>query len=250
MSARSVFDPLFIAWTYLVFVVSVSVWLPVMVILAIVTFPFDRGRRVVGRFLRWCAIVVARTCPLWTIRVEGRWPAGPRRAYVLVSNHESNVDPFILSHLPREVKWMAKDSLFRIPWIGWMLRLSGDIPVVRGDRESGGSALDKARHYLQIGVPVMVFPEGTRSRDGNLLPFKTGAFRLAIATRCPILPCVVAGTAGALEPGSLRLRRAKLRVRVLDPVEVSGLTADDVDSLRDRVRALIQKERARLAAES
>jgi 1-acyl-sn-glycerol-3-phosphate acyltransferase len=240
-------DLLAIAFTYLVLVAVLAIGLPVMIVLRLVTMPFDAGRLAVGRVLRLSAVVVVRSCPLWRVRFEGKWPAKGRRAYVLVSNHESNIDPFLLSHIPREVKWMAKDSLLHVPWLGWMLRLAGDIPVVRGEHGSGEDALKKARHYLDLGVPVMIFPEGTRSRDGKLLPFKTGAFRLAIESGCPILPCVVSGTSDALEPGSLRLRRAYLRARLLEPIEVSGMGHGDVERLKDSVRSVIETERARLS---
>jgi 1-acyl-sn-glycerol-3-phosphate acyltransferase len=95
----------------------------------------------------------------------------------------------------------------------------------------------------------MIFPEGTRSRGNGLLPFKDGAFRIAIETGAPILPLVVAGTRRAMAKGSFRFQRARARVKVLDPIETKGLTLDDVGALRDRVRALIEDAHARLLRE-
>ena len=120
----------------------------------------------------------------------------------MVANHQSMLDILLLSHLPREMKWVAKESLFRTPWVGWMLRMSGDIPVRRGDAESGGEALARARRrYLARGMSIMIFPEGTRSATGTLLPFKNGAFRLAIEAGVPVLPVAVNGTGAGMPKG-------------------------------------------------
>ena len=113
--------------------------LPLQAVLLVMTLPFDRNRTVAGRFLRLVAVAVSRTFPPWRLRVEGRWPG--RGPYVVVANHQSMLDILLLSRLPREMKWLAKESLFRVPWVGWMFRLAGDIPVRRGDAESGSEAL-------------------------------------------------------------------------------------------------------------
>src|SRR5690606_8565255 len=102
-------------------------------------------------------------------------------------NHESNADPFLISFLPWEMKWLAKASLFRVPVVGWCFRLAGDIPVHRGDAGSARTAMARCRGWIERGVPVMIFPEGTRSRTEELLPFKDGAFRLAVETGASIL---------------------------------------------------------------
>lgn len=144
---------------------------------------------------------------------------------------------------------MSKDTMFRIPCFGWMMRMAGDIRLVRGERGSAVQALAAARDRLTKRVSIMIFPEGTRSRDGNLLPFKDGAFRLAIEMGAPILPLVVAGTRQAMAKGSFRFQRARARVRVLEPIETSGLTIDDLPSLRERTRSLIADARILLLKE-
>ncbi len=137
------------------------------------------------------------------------------------------------------MKWVAKEELFRVPWIGWMFRLSGDIPVRRGDAESGRDVLARARWYLDRGMSVMMFPEGTRSRDGRMLPFKSGAFRLAIEAGVPVLPVAVHGTAGGMPKGSPWVRPTRAWARILEPVETAGMTEADVPRLRDLARARI-----------
>jgi 1-acyl-sn-glycerol-3-phosphate acyltransferase len=235
-------------WTWLVLVTCVLVWFPIMAVLRLVTAPFDRGRYAVGYFFRQIPVAVAALNPLWRFRRSGTMPADPRRPYVVVSNHESFVDILLISHLPWEMKWLSKAELFRIPVLGWMLRLAGDIPIQRGFGPSAIEAIARCREALANRVSVMIFPEGTRSTTADLLPFKDGAFRLAIDAGVPILPLVVHGTSTALRKHDWRFGPSTAVVRVLEPIETTGLTAADVPALKDRVRRLIVDTRAELAA--
>ncbi|HUL59825.1 MAG TPA: lysophospholipid acyltransferase family protein [Anaeromyxobacteraceae bacterium] len=223
---------------YLAVLLLLLVALPLQALLALATAPFDRNRWAPGRFLRVVGVLMARCYPPWRLRVEGRWPEGGH-AYVVVANHQSMLDILLLSHIPKEMKWVGKEELFRIPWIGWMLRLTGDIAVKRGDADSGTEALDKARAYLSRGMSVMFFPEGTRSKTGKLLPFKSGAFRLAIDAGVPVLPVAVQGTAEGMPKGSPWVRPCDAWARILEPVPTAGLGPDDTTKLRDQVRARI-----------
>jgi 1-acyl-sn-glycerol-3-phosphate acyltransferase len=168
---------------------------------------------------------------------------------VAVSNHQSFLDIFAMSRQRREMKWIAKEEVFRIPFIGLFFRLSGDIPVLRGDRESGGAALQKARWYLDRGMPVMIFPEGTRSRDGRMGAFKPGAFRLAIEAQVPILPVAVTGSAYGMPKGSPWIRPTLVLIRVLEPVETKGMTGADVVRLMATTRERIAAAEQELSAE-
>jgi len=222
--------------------------LPVQALLLVITAPFDRNRAVAGRFLRIVAVLITACFPPWRLRVAGRWPAGG--PFVVVANHQSILDILLLSHMPREMKWVAKRSLFEIPWIGWLLRMSGDIPVLRGDAESGGAALVKARAYLDRGMNVMIFPEGTRSKTADLLPFKSGAFRLAIEAGVPVLPVPVFGTARGMPKGGPWVNPCRAVARILEPVPTAGMRADDANRLRDQVRARIAAVLPELARET
>jgi 1-acyl-sn-glycerol-3-phosphate acyltransferase len=237
------------AWVWVETVLAVIIGWPVFCLVYAVTAPFDPGRYAAGRTFRLIAVTTVKLNPLWRFETSGERVRDPRRPYVAVSNHESWADVFLISHLPFEMKWLSKDTIFRIPLMGWMMQLSGDIKLYRGKKASAVQALLAARDRLAKRVSVMIFPEGTRSRDGNLLPFKDGAFRIAIETGTPILPLVVAGTRRAMAKGSFRFQRARARVQVLPPVETAGLTIDDVGSLRDRVRTMIAEARVRLQAD-
>lgn len=237
------------AWVWFETVALVILATPFAAILFALTAPFDKGRYAAGRFFRLLGVLSVKLNPLWKFSVSGTMIRDPRRPYVAVSNHESYADIFLISHLPWEMKWMSKETMFKIPCFGWMMRMAGDIQVVRGDRKSVVLAMRAARDRVSKKVSVMMFPEGTRSRDGELLPFKDGAFRLAIETQSPILPLVVAGTRDCMAKGTFRFQKARARVKVLAPIDVAGLTMDDVGALRDRTRDVIAAARVELVRE-
>ena len=234
-------------WAWLVLVVCILLWFPVLVLARLLTVPFDRGRYIPGYIFRRIGPAMASLNPLWRFRYSGTMPADPRRPYVVVSNHESFADILLISHLPWEMKWLSKAELFRIPVMGWEMWLAGDIPVKRGFGPSAVEAMARCREVLRERVSVMIFPEGTRSRTSELLPFKDGAFRLAIEAGVPILPLAVSGTGTALRKHDWRFGKSVAEVRVLDPVETAGLTLADVPALKARVRQTIVEARDTLA---
>ncbi len=203
------------------------------------TAPFDRGRYHAGRAFRQLAVAQVTLNPLWHFETEGTAPDNPRLPYVAVSNHESYADIFLISHFPWEMKWLSKDTIFKIPVMGWMMRMAGDIPILRGKKESVVSALAGCRDRLGKRTSVMIFPEGTRSKTEELLPFKDGAFKLAIEAGVPILPIAVSGTRHCMAAGTFAFRRARAKARVLAPISTTGMTKADVASLRDHTRDVI-----------
>lgn len=236
-------------WSWFAFGLCVAVWVPLVAVTYVVTYPFDRGRYWPGYLYRKMPVAHQMLNPLWRFRVTGDLPADPRNPYVVVSNHESFADILLISHLPWEMKWLSKKEMFRIPVAGWLMYLAGDIQVDRGDRESGQKAMAACADYLRNRVSVMIFPEGTRAVDGELGRFKDGAFRLAIETQVPILPLAVAGTKEALRKHDWRFGRADAEVHVMAPVPTEGLTLDDVDELRERVRDLISDQLATMRSD-
>ncbi len=236
-------------WAWLVLVLCILIWFPVMLILLLVTGPFDRGRYIVGYVFRRIGPAMATLNPLWQFRYSGTMPQNPRHPYVVVSNHESFADILLISHLPWEMKWLSKAELFRIPIMGWMMWLAGDIPVKRGFGPSAVEAMERCRKALRQRVSVMIFPEGTRSKTAELLPFKDGAFRLAVEAGVPILPLALSGTGTALPKHGWRFGQSAAHLRVLEPVDTAGLTLADVPALKARVRDLIVRTRDSLAAE-
>jgi 1-acyl-sn-glycerol-3-phosphate acyltransferase len=235
-------------WIWLVTGLVATLFLPWVAVVWLFTVG-DPGRYAAGRWFRRAAVTAVALNPLWKFRTSGVRIRDPRRPYVAVSNHESFADIFLLSHLPWEMKWLSKDAIFKIPIMGWMMKLAGDIEVHRGDARSRHEALEQCRDRLLKKVSVMIMPEGTRSPDGRLLPFKDGAFRLAVELGLPILPIAVAGTRDAMPKGSLLFNRAVAEARVLQPVETAGMALADVPLLRERVREMIEEARDALFRE-
>lgn len=226
------------AWIWLSIVLLILLWIPVMALTRL--FDRDPVHYATGRMFRRLGAAMTRVNPAWKIRIEGRYPDDPRLPYVVVSNHQSNADIPLVSRLPWEMKWVGKAELFRLPIAGWFMRLSDDIPVDRSSQKSRAAVLIRAREVLRQRCSVMFFPEGTRSRDGRLLPFNDGAFRLAVKAQVPILPLALDGTTDALPKGGwLFGPPTDIRLAVLDAIPTVGLTAADVPALRDRVVNLI-----------
>jgi 1-acyl-sn-glycerol-3-phosphate acyltransferase len=244
-----VLNRLISVWIWVTTGLVALAFLPILAVVFVFTAPFDSGRYKVGRWFRRAAVSAVKLNPLWDFRISGVRVEDPRHPYVAVSNHESMADIFLISHLPWEMKWLSKEAIFRIPVMGWMMRMAGDVSIRRTDRSSRFEAIELCRDRLNRKVSVMIFPEGTRSKTGELLPFKDGAFRLAIEEQLPILPMAVAGTRKAITKGSLVIGRSRAEVRVLEPVPTTGLTLADVAALREQVRSRIQEARDRLAAE-
>jgi 1-acyl-sn-glycerol-3-phosphate acyltransferase len=235
-------------WTWTVLGTLVLIWVPLLAVVVGLTWPFDRERYWAGRLFRQVGVITAKANPLWKFRWAGTAPIDPRRPFVVVSNHESFSDILLLSHLPWEMKWLSKAEILRIPVLGWCMRLAGDIPIWRGKMDSARGAMATALDVLRHRVSVMVFPEGTRSPGDAMLPFKDGAFRLAIEAGVPVLPLVVVGTRDALAKHDWRMNPADATVTVLEPIETTGLTLDDVTALKERVREVIFQARERLRA--
>jgi 1-acyl-sn-glycerol-3-phosphate acyltransferase len=242
-------QPILSAWAWIAAVGAVIFGFFYVAAVWLVTAPFDKGRYHAGRAFRQLAMAAAKLNPLWHFETDGTPPPDPRHPYVAVSNHESYADIFLISHFPWEMKWLSKDTIFKIPVMGWMMRMAKDIPIKRGKRESVVSAMQGCRDRLGRKVSVMIFPEGTRSKTEELLPFKDGAFKLAIEAQVPILPIAVAGTRDCMAKHSFAFRRARAKARVLPPIPTTGMTNQDVAALRDRTRALIDAERRVLQRE-
>jgi 1-acyl-sn-glycerol-3-phosphate acyltransferase len=162
----------------------------------------------------------------------------PGQTYVFMSNHVGNADPLALvACLPR-VAALAKHVLFRVPVLGQALYLTGFIPVVRGTAEAA-EAVDAGVSVLRSGRSLMVFPEGTRSKTGELLPFRRGVFLMAIRAGVPVVPVTVTGSREVMRKGDPRIHPGTIVVLIHDPIPTTGLTEHDRHALAERVRDVI-----------
>jgi 1-acyl-sn-glycerol-3-phosphate acyltransferase len=221
-------------WIWLATGSLIVFWVPLLG----VVWLLDRDPRklLTGRWFRRLGRMISRVNP-WRIHVSGAANAKPGVTYVLVSNHQSLGDIPLISHLRVDAKWLGKAEVFRLPFAGWMMRMAGDIPVVRGDRRKAAASLLRAAHLLREGCSIVTFPEGTRSRTGEVLPFNDGPFQLAIREQVPVLPLVVDGSGAALPRNTWLFGGAQdIFLRVLEPQPVDGWNVKQSSQLREMVR--------------
>lgn len=231
-------------WIWTACVTLVILWVPLLGVIWL----FDNGpaRLRTGRWFRRLGRLLAKPNP-WRIHISGQERIDPNQVYVIVSNHQSLADIPLIAHLRVDTKWLAKAELFRMPLVGWMLRMAGDVPVERSSPQQSARALLNCAKPLRQRCSVVFFPEGARSTDGGVRPFNVGAFQLAIRERVPILPLVVHGTAQALPRKTwLFGDNQDVWLQVLPPVPVEGLDTKQSAILSDTVRQSIVDELARL----
>lgn len=169
------------------------------------------------------------------------------RTYIMMANHQSYHDIFVVSTIPVYAHWMAKQELFRVPVFGWILGWIGAMRIDRSSKVKTLASVRSAVEQIREGRTVLIFPEGTRSPNGELLPFSKGAFSLAILSQVPILPITIEGTRSIMPKGSYLIRPGTIKVTIDPPIETASLGAKDKDHLQEKVFALMQ---ANLAGKS
>jgi len=210
----------------------------VMAFLSIILYPFDRKRKIVHAQCFWWTDAVIALNPCWDVKVSGLENIDYHKRYVVVSNHQSLADIVLMYKTRMQFKWVAKDSLFKIPVLGWNMLLARHIRLRRGDFSSIKKVYREAGEWLRNGVSVVFFPEGTRSDNHEMGTFQNGAFKLAIKEKVPILPIMIEGTKNAIPKGSWRFTtKISCVIKVLSPIETSALLTHDFIRLRDLARA-------------
>jgi 1-acyl-sn-glycerol-3-phosphate acyltransferase len=178
------------------------------------------------------------------LEVEGAHRLDPSCSYVLAGNHQSALDiPVLMVALPNHFGFLAKKELFHIPVFGRLMRLTGQVPVDRGEARAAVGSLREAARRLEQGHSILVFPEGTRSQTEQMLPFKSGAFQLALHSGRPVVPVAISGTRAVLPPGRWLLQGAgRVRVSVGEPIEVAGRRRQEVSrQVRERLEAALER---------
>jgi 1-acyl-sn-glycerol-3-phosphate acyltransferase len=234
---KKIFVSLFI-WCY----ISVLTVILFFVMLSVcgLTYFSDKKRKSAHAQCFWWSDAVLRMNPFWTTDIHGLEHIDKNRTYVIVANHQSIADIIILYQTHMQYKWIAKESLFRLPVLGWCMHLAKHINLARDSSTSILHVYRQAGAWLNDGMSVMFFPEGTRSKAGELKPFQSGAFKLAIKKGVAILPIAIHGTADAIPTGKLILPPvAKISMTVLPAIETEGLKSSDCPQLTETARTLI-----------
>jgi len=212
-------------------------------LIAIFLGPFDRlGKRSynISRLWTWS---ILRICGI-QIKLNGLERLEQQRPYIFMANHQSNIDiPVLVQSLrPFQLRWIAKKELLLVPFSGWAMWASKHIVVDRANRSRAMASLRKARERIEGGISVVLFPEGTRSADGRLLPFKSGGFILAIKTRTPIVPIAINGSGALLPRGDWRVRSGEVEVTVGEPVVLERYSSGTIRRLSGHVRAFMESQ--------
>jgi 1-acyl-sn-glycerol-3-phosphate acyltransferase len=197
------------------------------------------GAHLVGRLWARSVLFLARV----KVSVKGLEHIDPRVPYLYMANHQSMFDILsLLAYLPVQFRWLAKKELFHIPVFGYSMARAGYISIDRSDRRSAHKSLLEAARKIAGGVSVVIFPEGSRSTDGRIRPFKAGGFHLAIRSGRPIVPVVISGAREVMPKGRLRIRPGHIRVSVNPPIDTTSYKDKAKKELMERVHSIMEQD--------
>jgi 1-acyl-sn-glycerol-3-phosphate acyltransferase len=216
-------------------------------VFAFITYPFDRKGKVGHYYARlWgkTALLANRV----KVKIEGTEHLNGKGPYIFMSNHQSYYDVFaLLGHLPYQFKWLVKKELFSIPFLGWTMAAVGYISVDRGGTRDTVEAMNEAAQKIREGMSVTIFPEGSRSPDGSIQPFKKGGFTLAIKSKVPIVPIAIDGSREIMPKNKFTVTSGEIRMLMDRPIETEGYSLKDREVLMKRVRETICRNFALLS---
>lgn len=218
-------------------VITTLVIAPLVILFSI----FPGSRMNTYRLSRWWSFWVSKSMGL-TFSVSGHENIVPGQSYIVTPNHQSNADILgLLLRLPVPFRWVIKKELLKIPLFGWALASTGAISLNRADRSASVRSLRDGTKEIEPGWSVLIYPEGTRTPDGKLLPFKKGAFMMAVQTGIPILPVTSNGAYKIMPRNTLLFRAGHITITIGEPIATQGLTEQDVPELMQRTRDAIGK---------
>jgi 1-acyl-sn-glycerol-3-phosphate acyltransferase len=212
----------------------------VLSILAFLTFPFDRQGRVIHIYARVWGWLIIKSCGV-RVALSGAEFIEGGRPHVLMANHQGAFDIFaLLAYLPVDFKWVAREEIFKIPVLGWAMAAAGYISIDRQGRKKTLESVERAVAKIKEGTSVLVFPEGTRSPDGKIHPFKRGGFTLAIKAGVPVVPISIRGSRDVLPRSSLQVKPGKIEIVVGEPIRTAGRGPGDRGVLMEEVKGAIE----------
>lgn len=235
---------------YIYILVELTLFFLLSCVALVVCFPFDKPRRVVHEISRAICMCFWLVPPTWRRTIRGTENFDEKTPYVITINHNSMADIIALYFLRLNFRWVSKREVFRMPYIGPLLSIHGDIAIDRGrGAESMKKVIEDGKLWVSRGVSIAIFPEGTRSKDGEIHRFKQGAFVLAKEAGVAILPVVMDGTCDVLKPNWMFNWHHHLKISALKPISAEEVAATDAGELATKVQGLMTEELARLRSE-
>jgi 1-acyl-sn-glycerol-3-phosphate acyltransferase len=250
LKMRIIIKYIYNAVLWSVFIIDAVVLMIINLAVFAVTYPFDTRRKVIHAFSYYWGLHYLWVNPLWKIEYLCRANIDTKKPYVIVSNHQSMFDICVIYKIPLVFKWVSKKEVFRIPFVGWLLMLHGDIMIKRGTTQSTKEMLKKAEAWVNKGCSISIFPEGTRSADGKIHSFREGAFMIAKLNKLAILPVVVEGTRKMLPTRSgLFGGCATARIHVLPEISAETVASLKTRDLSDMLNKIMLEEHKRMVPE-
>lgn len=232
-----------ISTIYLVFImITCAVLFVPAIVIWLVTLPFDKRKVIQHQYTCFWGALYTWCFPFWRVHVTGRKNIRRNITYVIVSNHQSQLDILLAFNLFRHFKWVSKAEVFKLPFVGWNMYLNRYVRLVRGDKESVEKMMATSEERLREGSSVYICPEGTRSMDGKVKKFKPGAFILAHRMKTPIIPIAISGTCKALPKYSMNTSGIQhLYLDIMPEVPYEKFASLSIEDTTELIRGIIIK---------
>jgi len=235
---------------YLYFIITTPIYFTIGFILLLLTGLFDRDRKILHYYSYFWGLQHYWVSPWWRINVTGLENVVPKKKYIIMSNHQSMLDICLLYKVPKIFKWISKKEVVKIPFVGWALWLHRDVLITRGDRAGLKKMMKESEDYLSRNTSIIMFPEGTRTKDGKMHEFKEGGFLLAKTTKTAILPVVINGNYDLQKKNSWQLKRKqKFQVKILPEISETEVATTSPKEMMSKVHALMLTTHQQLAPE-
>lgn len=237
---------LFNFFYYTYFIVSGPILYFIALLIFIFTYPFDKKRIILHKFSIVWALLYLWVCPGWKINYTGKENYCRGQRYIVVANHRAMLDIAILYRIPNVFRYIAKQEVLKMPFVGWLMKLHGDVLIRRGDSSSAKKMLTKCKTWIDKGVDIAIYPEGTRSKDGKVHDFKEGAFLLAKINKTAILPVVIHGTYEAMKGFALPVHQ-KFELHILPEISAEEVASTSIKDMTKRVHDIIAEKHREIA---
>lgn len=239
------------AYVWIFAIITIIIIFPIYLTIWLLTVFFDKKLITVHYMTSLWASLYTWINPWWKISIENREKLIKDKTYIIISNHQSMLDILVLFRLFTQFRWISKTEIFKVPVVGWIMSLNKYIKVRRGDKKSVLNMIEISKKVIASGISILIFPEGTRSRDGNLQQFKEGAFILAADTRTGILPVVINAVSGTLaRKGIFIMKNVSIKVRILDEIPYTSFKDSDISEIRKRTNSIMRAELQKIKEQS